>query len=261
MHLRIRHVLGLILAGGLAQFAGCGDSGSSGTTGGGTGAGGPDQTGASCQTPSDCYPGVDPMEIQGTVACLDELRDGYCTHSCTADTDCCAAEGECKAEIALVCSPFESMSGTNCFLSCEEADLVPAPGETEVTDQAYCQREAGRDFICRSSGGGNQNRKICVPGDCGVGAACEVTADCAADLECVTDFGGGYCGKAGCTTNAECPTDSLCIQHTDDVGYCFRTCVDAADCTLCRGYEDTTACTDDVTYLQAGSVGTVCVPN
>src|SRR5512141_1977082 len=164
----------------------------------------PPNTGAMCTVPGDCYPGIQPTAIKGQVECID-TQGGYCTHQCTAEADCCAAPGECAAGLAEVCSPFESSGQNLCFVSCDASVLG---GLDEAT---YCQQNASPDFICRSSGGGSGNRKICMPGTCGVGAACTADTQCAAGLVCLTTLNGGYCGVAGCTTNASCPTGSLCL--------------------------------------------------
>lgn len=44
-----------------------------------------------------------------------------------------------------------------CFLSCEK-DVLGGQEET-----AYCVEFANAAFGCRSSGGGTENRKVCVP--------------------------------------------------------------------------------------------------
>jgi hypothetical protein len=218
----------------------------------------PENTGAACEAPDDCYPNVEASDIQGEVRCLDRVKDGYCTHLCEADDNCCAAEGECKEGISQVCSPFESTDEKMCFLSCEEADLK-GTGDAEDAN-AYCQQEAGTEFICRSSGGGSDNRKVCVPGNCGLGAACEVDADCGADLTCLLEFGGGYCGVKGCTGNADCPEGSACVTHTNDENYCFATCERDADCTFCRWDGTKPGCTADVDFVDPGDLR-VCPPS
>jgi hypothetical protein len=46
-----------------------------------------------------------------------------------------------------------------CFLSCDNV-----PGDAGVTDaDAFCHTYANAQFSCRSTGGGSQNRKVCVP--------------------------------------------------------------------------------------------------
>lgn len=228
---------------------------------GGSGGGSPEQTGKSCESASQCFQGLEGGAVKGTVQCLDRVRGGYCTHSCQTDADCCAVPGECVTGIKQVCSPFENTGQMMCFLSCESADLVAADGGAgAVDDWEYCQREASPDFICRSSGGGGANRKVCVPGDCGVGAGCATDADCTSPLTCLTGFKGGYCGKRDCTTNAGCPADSLCVKHSDSVGYCYLKCTVANTCSFCRPPGYAASCTDQVTYFEAGTTGAVCVP-
>jgi len=128
--------------------------------GGGSGSGATTATGEACQMASDCYPMVAAGTLQGTTACLTQVQNGYCTHSCTTDTDCCAAKGECPAGLPEVCAPFESTNAMDCFLSCEAAQVTQA-GFTD--DTAYCQKYANAAFTCRSTGGGSNNRKVCMP--------------------------------------------------------------------------------------------------
>ena len=91
---------------------------------------------------------------------MSQFTDGYCTHHCATDADCCALPGECPPSTSEVCAPFESTGEMYCFLSCDAA-AVAAMGYTDST--AYCQVFANAAFICRSTGGGSQNRKVCVP--------------------------------------------------------------------------------------------------
>jgi hypothetical protein len=121
---------------------------------------GPSNTGQSCEVAADCFIGLDPASLRGDPVCLTRVPDGYCTHQCTQDLDCCAVIGECPNGLPQVCAPFESTGESNCFLSCEAADVTNA-GFTDST--AFCQTKANSAFICRSTGGGSQNRKVCVP--------------------------------------------------------------------------------------------------
>jgi hypothetical protein len=217
--------------------------------------GSPDMVGSVCAAPADCYPEIDHAEILGEVLCLDRVRAGYCTHECAEDTDCCAVEGECVTDFPQVCSPFESTGTNMCFLSCE-ADVVSGAGSPD--EQSFCHDEVSSDFICRSSGGGSENRKVCVPGDCGVGAGCGDAVDCDPDLECVDDFDGGYCGQRGCAANADCPQDSVCIDVDGD-SYCVKPCTTDGDCALCRGDDAPAVCTAEVVFVEAGTTGSVCL--
>lgn len=142
-----------ILALGLAPWAlpGCGDDDDNA---------GPTNTGQSCSAAEQCYPGVKAGELLGEAVCIDRVEGGYCTHECTQDSDCCAAAGECVGSRAEVCAPLESMPGMHCFLSCEKEDL----DAVQATDgDVYCQRYASVAFHCRSTGGGSDNRKVCLP--------------------------------------------------------------------------------------------------
>jgi hypothetical protein len=130
-----------VLGWGLGLAAGCDDDGEG------------ENTGQACDEPADCYAGIDPAELHGTVVCMDRVPGGYCTHLCTADADCCAVAEECRTGFPQVCAPFESTGQNYCFLSCEG-----------VADEAtFCQANAGPAFTCRSTGGGATNRKVCVP--------------------------------------------------------------------------------------------------
>lgn len=120
----------------------------------------PSNTGQACTTADQCFAEVEPSALKGTAICLDKVPGGYCTHSCSADSDCCAAPGECRTGLAEVCGPFESTNQMVCFVSCESAALEQA-GYTDST--AYCAHFANPTFTCRSTGGGANNRKVCVP--------------------------------------------------------------------------------------------------
>ncbi len=132
-----------------AFYLGCGTDSAAGG-----GANGP--TGATCKAASDCYVGVDPTTLSGSIACL-SVTNGYCTHGCATDADCCSVKGECAGGRPEVCSPFESIGKMVCLLSCESTDV----GSEDPN--AYCGQFANAAFTCRSSGGGSKNRKICSP--------------------------------------------------------------------------------------------------
>jgi hypothetical protein len=121
------------------------------------GCGGDDDelAGSSCESADECYQDVE--GIRGAVQCLDRTAVGYCTHACSTDADCCAADGECPSGRKQVCAPFESTGEMLCFLSCEGSDV----GDQDATE--YCQEFANADFGCRSTGGGKDNRQVCFP--------------------------------------------------------------------------------------------------
>ncbi|HEX2879439.1 MAG TPA: hypothetical protein VHO25_07870 [Polyangiaceae bacterium] len=217
----------------------------------------PEQTGSMCESNDDCFPGVAEGGLRGDALCLTRVRDGYCTHTCEADDDCCAVPGECRTDWPQVCSPFESTGMMMCFLSCEAEDIAGDSGAAD--EQAFCQRYASPDFICRSSGGGTENRKICVPGDCGVGADCSSDTDCNG-LECISDFRGGYCGRRDCTSNDDCPGDTSCVVAADGHNYCLKNCGADSDCSFCRHDGVFASCSTDVDFIDAGMSTAVCLP-
>jgi len=142
-----------------------------------------------------------------------------------------------------------------CFFSCENGDLV---GTTDANE--YCQREASPDFICRSSGGGSNNRKVCVPGDCGVGAGCATDADCPTGLFCDDTILGGHCGGEGhCQSDAECPANSFCVKWGTS-SYCARTCASDTDCSFCRTGDFAMTCSTNAEFMTTGTTDPVCVP-
>jgi len=144
-----------VLSFALIGLLGCGDDESSGP--------GPvDNAGSACTAASQCYPNLpDGGVLQGGAAeCLDKVSNGYCTHPCAADTECCAVDGECLSGHPQVCSPFTNSTVKYCLLSCEDSE-VKAAGDAD--GNAYCSRWANASFGCRSSGGGSENRKVCMP--------------------------------------------------------------------------------------------------
>jgi len=183
-------VLSLFLLGSSVAaiaIAACGgDDGDVGNTtpdAGPTADGGPrgvEFAGQACTAPTQCYGnvdgGADSGLIKGTVTCLTKIPNGYCTHVCNDDSDCCAAPGECRTGVKQVCSPLENQPEKYCFLSCEQADINTAIAanadagyydggnpDAGSVDTQYCKSYAAPSTECRSSGGGNKNRKVCIP--------------------------------------------------------------------------------------------------
>ena len=117
----------------------------------------PELVGQPCEVADDCFPDVDHSTLLGEVECLDTIQDGYCTHLCESDDECCAVEGECVSGFPQVCAPFTNSTEKRCFLSCEDSDVG------DLGPDEYCQTYAHPSFGCRSTGGGSENRKVCVP--------------------------------------------------------------------------------------------------
>lgn len=95
----------------------------------------------------------------------------------------------------------------------------------------------------------------------GIGAQCATTDDCNTDLQqvCLMQFKGGYCGEMGCTADADCVEDSACIRQ-DGVNYCFRTCVDKAQCNANRAPANEANCSSSVDFVEGAMGRKACVP-
>lgn len=161
-----------------------------------TGAGLDDQVGESCAVADDCFVDIVRDDIVGDIQCLDRVDGGYCTHLCTDDDDCCAVEGECDPGDIQVCGPFESTGMMMCFISCENGDLG---GEDP---ERHCQ-SYHPDFICRSTGGGSANRKVCVPSGNG---PCSRIDDCPSGFDncCENALGDLRCYDPAGAEGREC---------------------------------------------------------
>lgn len=87
------------------------------------------------------------------------------------------------------------------------------------------------------------------------GAACTTFADCGGQRGCVP-WPGGTCARIGCRTNADCESDTFCIQREGEAfSVCARSCWDGDSvCRLGAGY----AC--DIVEDRAGELQLACVP-
>lgn len=102
----------------------------------------------------------------------------------------------------------------------------------------------------------------------GVGAQCTRDADCAGGQadgggtqRCLLQFKGGYCGSQNCAAHSDCPQGSACVVHDDGVHYCFRSCLDKAECNVNRSPEQQSNCSATVTYVDGDkTLGKACVP-
>ncbi len=99
----------------------------------------------------------------------------------------------------------------------------------------------------------------------GVGAECAVVDDCsqeegAIEQECLPQFKGGYCGVVGCVSNDDCPESSACVAHDDGQNYCFRTCLDKAECNENRDADNEANCSSSVDFTDGDLGFKACVP-
>jgi hypothetical protein len=95
----------------------------------------------------------------------------------------------------------------------------------------------------------------------GVGAECTKTGDCmSAGTSCLTQFRGGYCGLANCTSDTDCPAGSACVAHDDGTKYCFLVCVDKVDCNLGRSEANAANCVANISFVSGAKDKKACVP-
>jgi hypothetical protein len=95
----------------------------------------------------------------------------------------------------------------------------------------------------------------------GIGAECANNEACTeTDQTCLTEFKGGYCGKTGCTSNKDCPEASACVSYDNGTNYCFRICVDKAECNQKRTLENQSNCSSSVTFVEPATNVKACVP-
>ncbi|MDH5671709.1 MAG: hypothetical protein OEZ06_06140 [Myxococcales bacterium] len=95
----------------------------------------------------------------------------------------------------------------------------------------------------------------------GVAAECISSDDCPnSELQCLTQFKGGYCGLTGCAADADCPAGAACIAHVDGKNYCFRVCIEKIDCNRNRAPDVEANCSANIDFAQGGKGGKACVP-
>lgn len=105
----------------------------------------------------------------------------------------------------------------------------------------------------------------------GVAAICEENADCpevdvageATQLQCITDFSGGYCSIPDCDGAADCPDGATCVAHTDGRNYCFRECASKSECNANRPADDEANCSANFEYADAADDAAglkACIP-
>jgi hypothetical protein len=117
-------------------------------------------------------------------------------------------------------------------------------------------------FAIAGCDGGNEADRI------GVGAECTSTDDCpileceeepCPELECLTQFAGGYCGLENCVDDVDCPMGSACVRHDDGVNYCFRLCDQKPECNLNRSVDVESNCSSSVEFIDP-QTQRACVP-
>jgi hypothetical protein len=118
---------------------------------------------------------------------------------------------------------------------------------------------AGLAVGCGNSDGETEADRVGVGAECSDAAECE-SADEEVELECLTQFKGGYCGLEGCAVDGDCPGGSACVTHDDGNNYCFRVCQDKPDCNLNRSVENEANCVGSITFVDDRNDRKACEP-
>jgi hypothetical protein len=110
---------------------------------------------------------------------------------------------------------------------------------------------------CSDDDNGNGTEAIQL----GLGAECAMDADCTTEgSTCLLNFKGGYCGKSGCTGDADCPAGSACVTHDDGVNYCFLVCAQKTECNVSRTADNESNCSANVDFVDTTNQHKACVP-
>jgi hypothetical protein len=109
---------------------------------------------------------------------------------------------------------------------------------------------------------GTEADQVGVAAQCQADPDCEVEADSDGpefELQCLTNFKGGYCGVVDCMAHEDCPLGSACVAHEDGRNYCFRICQDKSECNINRDLDNEANCSANITWV-GDDVGKACVP-
>lgn len=201
---------------------------------------------ATCTSNNDCRPGYECSDFfnDGTTVCAPATTYVMPGGACTSD-DMCAT-----TYFGATClAPDDGFADGYCVVGCEVDADCPGASFCASTDTGgvcvpTCNATSCRDgYACFDYL--NTFRNTCGPAATGtgtVGAACDVLQDCAGGTEgfCIesTDWVGGYCTLAPCTTNLDCATGSHCGFKEGTAGFCVDDCATQADCRAGFGCVD-----------------------
>jgi hypothetical protein len=183
--------------------------------------------GATCTAGAQCEGGV----------CFapSNQAERFCSAFCTLGAPGCGFDGsDTKPGAGCVLPQIQGESSGDQGLCVE---LCDSAGDC-LEEGSVCAEgpHDGRSGVCvKQAGSGDPPPPPPAPSDAqNLGKRCEVDADCAGNLLCLTaasdPFGagggpaGGYCSMP-CQGNTDCPVTGLCARTPADDGLCLRTCV------------------------------------
>ena len=163
---------------------------------------------------------------------------------CTTDTDCDLARvcdgGSC---VDRACTAGSRCPGGTCPTSGQSSASECGASCTVNRDcraGEACKRLPEGRFCARTGSGGN-------------GDACANFTTCGGQRGCIP-WPSGSCARAGCVSNADCETDTYCVDRGLGYNVCARSCWDSD--SICRSQYRCTVATDEDDEVQL-----VCVPS
>lgn len=113
-------------------------------------------------------------------------------------------------------------------------------------------------FSCEDDNNQSEVDRIGIGGECTLTEECNQSLD---SLTCLSEFKGGYCGKADCQNNADCPTGSVCVNH-DGTNFCFRSCADKLECNENRTIDNEANCSSSFDLAEQSDTTSLkaCIP-
>ncbi|UCF47656.1 MAG: hypothetical protein JSU89_10815 [Myxococcales bacterium] len=108
--------------------------------------------------------------------------------------------------------------------------------------------------------GGTEADRLGVGAECTASEGCDVVDEI--ELECLTEFAGGYCGLEGCMADDECPEGSACVTNDNGKNYCYRLCQEKPDCNRNRSVENEANCVGSgtINFVDGGTNRKACEP-
>ncbi|NOY89989.1 MAG: hypothetical protein GXP55_02180, partial [Deltaproteobacteria bacterium] len=166
--------------------------------------------------------------------------------SCSSSADCPSSQ-VCDGSR---CVPRGCTTASSCpsGLGCPTAGPPPATSEcgascrvnTDCRSTESCKRFPEGRFCARRGSGRN-------------GDGCADFTACGGQRACMP-YRGGYCARAGCTSNSDCEAGTFCVDQAG-APVCLRSCWDGDSvCRLAEGY----VC--DVVTDRSGGEQFACVP-
>ena len=172
----------------------------------------------------------------------------------------CTNSAECPTDQVCAGSPMRCGPGACTEDSdCPSGHICPPTGSG--TRSSVCGEACTVNRDCKTSEACkwfSRGRYCGERGGAANGAACSSYHECGGQRACLA-WSGGYCARAGCTSDADCETGTLCVGSSvgsSTVNVCAVDCLWSDDiCRLSEGYTCSIA-----TGVASSSLEFVCLP-